>query len=277
MRMIHKGKKLLAMLLAATLLTCLFPVVYAEEPAAETAAEEVTPVTVEEQIDVTEPVPAEAPAEEPAPEPMEEPAPEPVAEPMEEPIAEPAEEPAEAPAEEPEEAPAPEATPAPAEEEPAEEPAEEPVIEPIQEEITPEPDIQWDPYEEDADNEDADDEEFEPEDEGDDEEYFEFDDDDAGYVDDELLEQFNNPDTYEQVEFCGTADIELKQDSFAYGDTVTLVAKVRGVEISYRLQWEANDQDDRGWYTIASGDEYSFTVTPENMEREYRVVLFAVD
>ena len=273
MRMIHKGKKLLAMLLAATLLTCLFPVVYAEEPAAETPAEEVTPVTVEEQIDVTEPVPAEAPAEEPAPEPMEEPAPEPVAEPMEEPIAEPAEEPAEAPAEEPEEAPAPEATPAPAEEEPAEEP----VIEPIQEEITPEPDIQWDPYEEDADNEDADDEEFEPEDEGDDEEYFEFDDDDAGYVDDELLEQFNNPDTYEQVEFCGTADIELKQDSFAYGDTVTLVAKVRGVEISYRLQWEANDQDDRGWYTIASGDEYSFTVTPENMEREYRVVLFAVD
>ena len=64
MRMIHKGKKLLAMLLAATLLTCLFPVVYAEEPAAETPAEEVTPVTVEEQIDVTEPVPAEAPAEE---------------------------------------------------------------------------------------------------------------------------------------------------------------------------------------------------------------------
>ena len=38
-----------------------------------------------------------------------------------------------------------------------------------------------------------------------------------------------------------------------------------------------NDGDERGWYTIGSGLEYTFTVTPENIERGYRVVLFAVD
>ncbi len=49
------------------------------------------------------------------------------------------------------------------------------------------------------------------------------------------------------------------------------------MDISYRLVWEANDKDERGWYTIASGPEYTFTVMPENIEREYRVVIFAVD
>jgi len=58
---------------------------------------------------------------------------------------------------------------------------------------------------------------------------------------------------------------------------VTLQAKVKNVDISYRLVWEANDDDDRGWYTIGSGSEYSFTVTPENVRRQFRVVMFAVD
>ena len=62
-----------------------------------------------------------------------------------------------------------------------------------------------------------------------------------------------------------------------YGDTVTLVAKVMDVDMSYRLVWEATDDDERGWYTIGSGDEYSFVVTPEIMNRGYRVVLFTVD
>ena len=93
----------------------------------------------------------------------------------------------------------------------------------------------------------------------------------------ELLEQFNNPDTYECFEFSGTADIELKQRSYAYGDKVTLVAKVRDVNMSYRLVWEATDDDERGWYTISTGSEYSFVVTPENIDRGYRVILFAVD
>jgi hypothetical protein len=56
-----------------------------------------------------------------------------------------------------------------------------------------------------------------------------------------------------------------------------LEARVRDANLSYRLIWEANDKDDRGWYTIASGETYSYTLTAENMDREYRVVLYSVD
>ena len=110
-----------------------------------------------------------------------------------------------------------------------------------------------------------------------DDELFEFEDDDAGSVSDELLNQFNNPETYERVEFNGTADIVIKDAAIYYDRDVTLVAKVSGVEMSYRLVWEANDGDERGWYTIASGPDYTFTVTRDIVDREYRVVLFAVD
>ena len=169
-----------------------------------------------------------------------------------------------------------EPTPEPTEE-PTPEPTPEPTKEPdtYEEEVTPDPDPVWDPSEEEDEPEEDDEEPIEEEDE--DEELFEFDDDDNGSVSEELLEQFNNPDTYEHFEFSGTADIELKQAEFAYGDTVTLVARVKDVNMSYRLVWEATDDDERGWYTIASGSEYSFVVTPDNIDREYRVVLFTVD
>ena len=110
-----------------------------------------------------------------------------------------------------------------------------------------------------------------------DDELYEFDDDDQGVVSSELLEQFNNPETFERVEFNGTADIVLKEKTFAYGQRVTLMAKVTNVEMSYRLVWEATDGDERGWYTIGSGSEYSFVVTEDNIDREYRVILFTVD
>ena len=139
-------------------------------------------------------------------------------------------------------------------------------------EPTPEP--QWDPSSE-SEDDPEDDEEDLPD--PDDDELVEFDDDDPGTVSNDILEQFNNPDTYDRVEFNGTADIVLQEKSFAYGDEVTLKAKVSGVDISYRLVWEANDGDERGWYTISSGLEYTFTVKPENIDRGYRVVLFAVD
>jgi len=41
--------------------------------------------------------------------------------------------------------------------------------------------------------------------------------------------------------------------------------------------WEANDGDGRGWYTVGSGTEYTFTLTRENADREYRVSLFTAD
>ena len=295
MNTVNKGKKLLAMLLITALLTGLFPAVYSEEAVEEVPAQDVTPVTVVEENNVTEPEPAPAPAveAEPAPEPQPEPAPQPEPEPQ----AEPEPQPEPAPQPEPEPAPAAEPEPAPqAEPEPqadpepvvidvdptvVEPPKDEPQDDVIQSDPEPEdepqiieepdPDPDADEPEEDL----GDDSDFETDDE--DEALFEFDDEDAGTVSVELLEQFNNPETFERVEFSGTADVVLKDATYSYGQQVTLQAKVTGVEMSYRLVWEANDADERGWYTIGSGPEYSFTVIPEIMERSYRVVLFAVD
>ena len=162
--------------------------------------------------------------------------------------------------------------------EPAPEPTDTPTPEPVEAEVTPDPESDITPPEDEGEEEKPETEENRAETEEKNEEgLYEIDDNDVGIVSDELLEQFNNPDTYEHFEFSGTADIELKQAQFAYGDTVTLVARVRDVNMSYRLVWEATDDDERGWYTIASGSEYSFVVTPENIDREYRVVLFTVD
>ena len=44
----------------------------------------------------------------------------------------------------------------------------------------------------------------------------------------------------------------------------------------YRLVWEANDNDDRGWFVVGSGEEYRFILDPQNVERGYRVVIIAV-
>ena len=243
-------------------------------------------VTYSEELDVTEPA-AEAPAEvtEPAPEPEPEPAPAPEPEPAPAPEPEPAPapEPEPAPAPEPEPAPAPEPEPAPAPEpEPAPDPEPEPapapentVVTPVE---TPETSIDAVP-EADDDFGDEDDEDF------DDGDFVEFDDDDAGEVSDDLLQQFNNPDNYVQVEFSGSADIELLDADTMWDESwdgrVTLIAKVQDANLSYRLVWEANDHDDRGWFTVGSGEEYSYTLTKANLEREanreYRVVMFTVD
>ena len=242
----NKGKKFLSVLLAAMILVCLFPAVHAEAPDTDEPEDGVTLFVPNEQEEVTEP---EEPTENTTPEPTVEAAEEATEEPTEEPTGTPAEE----------------STPGP-----------ETDAETYEEEVTPNPEPVWDPSEEEDETEE-DDEEITDEEENEDEELFEFDDDDAGSISEELLEQFNDPDTYEHIEFSGTADIELKEAEFAYGDTVTLVAKVKDVNISYRLVWEATDDDERGWYTIGSGPEYSFVVTEENINRGYRVVLFTVD
>ena len=85
------------------------------------------------------------------------------------------------------------------------------------------------------------------------------------------------------MEFSGSADIVLRGDSWDedWDGRVTLVAKVKDATLSYRLVWEANDGDSRGWFTVGSGTEYSYTLTRDNLEREanreYRVVMFTVD
>ena len=113
---------------------------------------------------------------------------------------------------------------------------------------------------------------------GDDDDFVILDDWDAGTVSDELLDKFNNVSNYEEMEFNGTAEIELKNEGYLrFGDEIKLEARVQDVNLSYRLVWEANDDDERGWYTIASGEKYSYTLTADNLDREYRVVLFSCD
>ena len=241
-----------------------------------------------------EPEPEPAPAADPEPEPEPAPAADPEPEPEPAPAADPEPEPEPAPAADPE--PEPEPEPAPAtdpepEPEPEPTPAADPEPEPeptpteeYSEEISGEPAPELEPVDEDEDDdwddedwddEDWDDEEDEDDDEG---ETMILDDWDAGSISEDLLDRFNDTSNFEHMEYSGTADIELKNDgTLHYGDQIKLEAKVHDVNLSYRLIWEANDNDDRGWYTVASGEEYNFTLTAENMEREYRVVLFSID
>ncbi|MCR5565619.1 MAG: hypothetical protein K6F61_02110 [Clostridiales bacterium] len=257
MRRNYRGNMLLAALLVLVMLLCSFPTVYAKDAAAETAAaeQEYTPETGPESLTAA----SEAAAE---PVPEEESEPENV--PEEEPVQE------SGPAEVPEEEPAAEPDPAEsAEEEPAAEPDPAEIPEGIPEESVTETDAEIEA--------EAETEEESIEDAGEessDGTLYEFDDDETGSVSRELLEIFNNPETYERIEFSGTVDIELKNGELCWDRDVTLVARVSGADMDYRLVWEANDGS--GWFAVASGDEYTFLLTPGIVNREYRVVLFRV-
>ena len=300
MRRNYKGNALLTVLLVLVMLLCSFPTVYAKDAATEifAAEQESVPKTEVESIMAeeepeTESEPVEVPEEEPVAEselmevseeaPEAEPETEEV--PEEGPVAEPETE--EAPEEEPE-----------AEPETAEIPEEEPIAEPEtvkvteeesaaepetvevpEEEPETEPETEEVPEEESAaEPESTEVPEAETEEEADEEAsedtLYEFDDDEVGSVSEELLEIFNNPDLYEKVEFTGTVNIELKNSEICYDQDVTLVARVTGADMDYRLVWEANDGN--GWFAVASGSEYTFLLTPEIATREYRVILFRV-
>ena len=262
MRKVNKIRMLLATLLVLAML-CSFPVISAEAMNAEKPAEEMSAETIlvpeETAGSETEPAPeteSETAFEsEPAVEPETEPEAEPAVEPETEPEAEPASEPEGAAEAEP--AAAPEATEAPADtpkEEMKPETAEEPAQENAEEELE---------------------EEME---EAQEDNLCEIDDDDAGYISDELLEMYNHLAANEKAAFTGNVNIELKDSEIVFGQDVTLVAKVSGAEtLNYCMIWEANDGDERGWYTIGTGDEYTFLLTRANAGREYRVVLFSVD
>ena len=251
----------------------------AEEEIALQAAEEAVPTVVEEETapqEAEEAVPVVAePEEETAPQAMEEAAPA-VTEPEEEIAPQTVEEAAPA-VTEPEEEIAPqtveEAAPVVTE-------AEEETVPEIESE--PEPVAEPEDHQEDVQPEAADDEWMDDDEETVDPEEAEelaiIEDDDAGTVSEEILEPFNNPELYEQEAFVGTAEIRLMNEGMlSYGDEIILKADVRDVNVSYRLVWEANDNDGHGWFTVGSGEEYRFILARENAAREYRVEIFAVD
>ena len=292
MRKEKKISMLLAALLALAMLLCSFPV-YAEDANTEIPAEEITQETIageeSEAVETAEVLPEKKPAAEtPEAVPAEEPAmPEPpAAASAEEPAApetpevtqaeEPAmpETPEAAPAEEPAAPETPEAAPAeePAvpetpEAAPAEEPAvpETPGAAPAEEPTVPE-NPEMDPEEK-------------PENSGAQDDYVWIDDNDPGSVTPELLDLFNNPDAYRKVEFTGTVEIEIKDGiTLAYDQEVTLVARVSGTEsMDYLMVWEASDDEGITWHTVGSGEECTFVLTRENVNRAYRVVLYAAN
>jgi len=106
----------------------------------------------------------------------------------------------------------------------------------------------------------------------------EFEDGDGGYVTPEMLESFDAIANAERIPFSGSAEIQLKNSgTIRPGDRVTLQAVLRNVNMDCRIVWEANDSDERGWFEVGNGTEYSYTLTAENMTREYRVVLFTAN
>ncbi len=237
-----------------------------EETAEAELAEEAAPAAEPETAAEAEPAEEAAPATEPETTAEAEPAEEaaPAAEPETTEEAEPAEE--AAPAAEPETA---------AEAEPAEEaaPAAEPGT-PAEPETADEPETEPE----------ASDEEPETADEYEDfndfpvTEFEEFEDGNGGYVNPELLEPFDAIANAERIPFSGSAEIRLKNSGMIRtGDRVTLEAVLQDVNMDCRVVWEANDSDERGWFEVGYGTEYSYTLTEENMTREYRVVLFTTN
>ncbi len=109
----------------------------------------------------------------------------------------------------------------------------------------------------------------------------EFDDDDHGYVASELLKPFDelasDQDDLDSNPFTGYATIEMKQDFVSFGDKITLKVKVEEANKAYRVIWQANDGDERGWYEIGKGEEYEFILTEDIVDRNYRVVLRPTD
>ena len=109
-------------------------------------------------------------------------------------------------------------------------------------------------------------------------EFEEFEDGNGGYVNPELLEPFDAIANAERIPFSGSAEIRLKNSGMIRtGDRVTLEAVLQDVNMDCRVVWEANDSDERGWFEVGNGTEYSYTLTEENMSREYRVVLFTTN
>ena len=281
------------------------------EPVADTETEpEAEPVEEPETIDEPEAEPATGGETEP--EQAEEPEAEPVTVEGTEPGLETDGEPEAEPVEEPETVEEPEAEPVPVEE-PQPEQAEEPETEPVTtEETESEPETAEEPEAEPvpaAEQETQPEGETEPEivtdasvpeeygfeyydDEEDDEIFFEeesedglveFEDDDFGVVASERLLPYDEmaeehvASVFHEEGFSGQAGIEMVQPTVSFGDTVTLKARIEGTEQVYLIIWEANDADDRGWFEIGRGDQYEFTLTQENMNRDYRLVLMDLE
>ena len=74
--------------------------------------------------------------------------------------------------------------------------------------------------------------------------------------------------------FKGRVRVELKENlPIYYGDEVTMQAIVTKANMSCKVLWQTYDAINREWKTVHTGDEYAITVTKENADENYHVVL----
>lgn len=73
---------------------------------------------------------------------------------------------------------------------------------------------------------------------------------------------------YAETEYV---EIDCCNSEIFYGDKVTLVATVHGVEGSYQIVWESNASG--AWTKVASGSAYSFIATEQSASCEYRAIV----
>ena len=66
-------------------------------------------------------------------------------------------------------------------------------------------------------------------------------------------------------------EIDCCNEEIFYGDKVTLVATVTGVEGNYRIVWESNENG--AWAQVGTGSAYSFIADEATASCEYRVIV----
>ena len=72
-------------------------------------------------------------------------------------------------------------------------------------------------------------------------------------------------------------EIVNEKDKYYYGDEITFRANVTGCEgVSYQINWEYNDNDMKDeieWEYAGSGDTFTFVITEENAEWQWRAAV----
>ena len=78
--------------------------------------------------------------------------------------------------------------------------------------------------------------------------------------------------------FKGSAKVKLvNKGKLFYGDEITLKAVVKVNAKDYSIQWQMREKKSDDWTDIkgATKKTYKFTVTPENQDWQYRVMVTA--
>ena len=72
-------------------------------------------------------------------------------------------------------------------------------------------------------------------------------------------------------------EIEDEKDVYYFGDEITFRATVTGCEgVNYQINWEYNDndmEDEVEWEYADSGETFTFVITEENADWQWRAAI----